>query len=533
MGIPGSGSLKETANAKLVRIDRAICAKSFYQFVVRAWEKVFNEKFLPGRHIEQICNLLQALTEGAFNNLLINIPPGHGKSRLVAVLWPAWRMGPLNDRKDWLCASLAQKLSIRDNNACRDVIKSDWYQARWAIEFSTTQDAKTQWQLVGGGKRDTTSKGANTTGLRAHVRVLDDLHNLTDSPSEVESGVHWYNVNWSSRDNFGSEASQEVIIMQCQGPNDVTHHLMRTEPEEWVRLCLPCEYDPAHHCTTPWGGDWRTTKGELLWPEAYDKNFVERKKRKLGPRAWAAQYQQQPFPEGGREFEPDWLGHKFPRLVISKVERWIISVDCSFKDGPAVDSVSIQLIAKIGAFYYIVDELSDTMSWNTLKRRFHDFHQKWTTLGLPILTTLIEEAANGHALISEFQKKLPGVIPFKTKGESKVSRARATTGIWEAAQVLLPEWGAKLIDDNGRTVATLQPAWKVNYERQFLSFPDPSEHDDSVDSTTQAILYLENEKNAPKGLPQIGLAGRSATQTKSKPRKIIRVQTDELRRLVR
>jgi hypothetical protein len=42
------------------------------------------------RTYDAICAHLQAITQGQIQNLIINVPPGHAKSLLTAVFWPAW-----------------------------------------------------------------------------------------------------------------------------------------------------------------------------------------------------------------------------------------------------------------------------------------------------------------------------------------------------------------------------------------------------------------------------------------------------------
>jgi predicted phage terminase large subunit-like protein len=496
------------ADADLRQAVRELCRSSFYRFIKISWRALFpRRKFIDGHHIQFVCDILQALTEGKFHRAIINIPPRHMKSTIVCILWVAWRFGPRDERIEFLFATLGQKLSQRDSRKCRDLLKSEWFHLLWPdVKFRPDQDQKIDWELEDGGKRDTTSKGSQVTGSGGDVIGVDDLHDLKDSIHALAEAVDWYTGTLSSRENFGEMPPQEVMIMQRVGVGDVAGHVLATEtiwqpgcddPYAWVHVSLPCEYDPAHHCITPIGGDWRKDNGEFLWPEVYGATgvrgptWIPTKKRRLGPKRWAAQYQQQPVPEGGKEFEAEWLSNRFPRLPVQLIERWILSVDCAFKDGPAVDNVSIQLLGKVGAWYYVVDEISETMSWMKTKETFAERFYYWTGLGIPIMTCLIEEAANGHALIDEFKKILPGVIPFKTKGDSKVTRARGTTGIWHAGQVWLPAPDAVLVTADNRVIA-LSTSWVSAYVRQFLKFPDPREHDDSVDATTQAILFLEH-----------------------------------------
>ena len=65
--------------------------RRLYEFVVQA-RRVLEPgaRFVDGTHVHAICEHLQAVTEGRIRNLIINVPPGHAKSLLTAVFWPAW-----------------------------------------------------------------------------------------------------------------------------------------------------------------------------------------------------------------------------------------------------------------------------------------------------------------------------------------------------------------------------------------------------------------------------------------------------------
>src|ERR1039458_2289652 len=65
--------------------------RQFYEFVRQAWRVLEQETpFVDGMHVHAICEHLQAVSEGRIRNLIINVPPGHGKSLLIDVFWPAW-----------------------------------------------------------------------------------------------------------------------------------------------------------------------------------------------------------------------------------------------------------------------------------------------------------------------------------------------------------------------------------------------------------------------------------------------------------
>src|SRR5438874_11325672 len=73
------------------KIDAHRAARSLREFVQQAWPVVEPAtNFVPGWHIDAICEHLEAVSRGQIQRLLICIPPRHMKSLLVSALWPCW-----------------------------------------------------------------------------------------------------------------------------------------------------------------------------------------------------------------------------------------------------------------------------------------------------------------------------------------------------------------------------------------------------------------------------------------------------------
>ena len=146
--------------------ERRHAASSLYEFVRQSWHVVEpGVPFIGGWHIEQICEHLEACSEGSLRKLLINIPPRHSKSTIVSVMWPMWEW--LTDpAQKFLCASYSGNLSIRDNLKARRLIQSPWYQDRWGHMFKLAgdQNAKQRYENDKTGYRLATSVGGTATG---------------------------------------------------------------------------------------------------------------------------------------------------------------------------------------------------------------------------------------------------------------------------------------------------------------------------------------------------------------------------------
>src|SRR5262249_48659701 len=100
---------------------RRTARQSFHDFVRQAWAHVEAAPFIGGWHVGALCEHLQAVTAGQILKLVINIPPGMGKSLITCVFWPAWEW--LNNPSvRWFFASYDIRLSTRDSVRCRTLI---------------------------------------------------------------------------------------------------------------------------------------------------------------------------------------------------------------------------------------------------------------------------------------------------------------------------------------------------------------------------------------------------------------------------
>ncbi|MEN6603778.1 MAG: hypothetical protein ABFD86_15315 [Bryobacteraceae bacterium] len=175
-------SLEECA-AELRKRRSDSARKSFRAFVEQAWHVLEpGTEFVPGIHVDAICEHLQAVIEGRIKDIVINNPPGHAKSLLTCVFWPAWAWIDHPELR-WLFSSYRADLAIRDSVKCRTLIESDWYQKRWGKKFSLQEDQneKRRFQNDKTGYRAITSVGTGT-GERGDIVCLphDALISTTD-----------------------------------------------------------------------------------------------------------------------------------------------------------------------------------------------------------------------------------------------------------------------------------------------------------------------------------------------------------------
>ena len=134
----------------------------------------------------------------------------------------------------------------------------------------------------------------------------------------------------------------------------------------------------------------------------------------------------------------------------------------------------IQVWARVGADCYLLDQQRGQWSFRETVEALRALAAAWRPAAV-----LVEDAANGPAVIDTLSDEVPGLVPVTPRG-SKESRAHATTGLWAAGNVHLPpvrrSWVGDLIDE-------------------LLHFPHAA-HDDQIDAATQALRYLTQRDGA-------------------------------------
>ncbi len=186
-------------------------------FVRHSWSDGLGiaSPFVPGWHIDAICEHLQAVTLGELRRLVICVPPGSTKSSITSICWPAWEW-TRDPKRRHLTASYDQRLATRFSVASRTLMTTAWFTSRWGGRFSfrTDENLKTEYANNWGGRRLAIS---TTTGTGEHgdVIIIDDPHNASEilSDSHREACIEWHDGTMSTR-FIDAQKGAEVIIAQ-------------------------------------------------------------------------------------------------------------------------------------------------------------------------------------------------------------------------------------------------------------------------------------------------------------------------------
>jgi predicted phage terminase large subunit-like protein len=491
-------------------LDRADCEDSLYTFLVNGWRYIDPAPFAHGWPIEAVAEHLQAVVDGDIQRLIINIPPRCAKSSLTSVAFPAftWAQRRVSDTSgpgvQFLHASYAQSLSLRDSTKCRRLIESPWYQNLWGDRFQlmADQNTKTRFDNDQGGSRLSTSVGSSLTGEGGNIIVVDDPNAAQEAFSEatIASTIEWWDGALSTRLN-NAKTGAFVVIQQRLGEEDLTGHILSKDHGEWTHLCLPMRYEPerSFHTVIGWK-DPRVEAGELLWPERFGEREVSSLEREMGPYKSAGQLQQRPEPKGGgvikREWWQLWEGETFPSL-----DYVIASLDTAYTTKTENDFSALTVWATFsgGDQKALATRVigRDTETISMIKRTYTEEHPKlmmlWAwqeRLELHDLVTkvsesmkkfkvdklLIENKASGISVAQEI-RRLYGHEDFAVqlidpKSQDKLSRLYSVQHLFAEGLIYAPD-----------------RSWADQVITQVSTFPK-AKHDDLVDTVSMALRHL-------------------------------------------
>lgn len=427
---------------------------------------------------EEICNeldrFLQDVIDGKSPRLMLTMPPRHGKSEIASRRFPAYALGRYPDISI-ISTSYASDLASRINRDVQRIMDDDVY-AR--IFPDTKLNGKNSsgmsgayirnsdiFEVVGhNGVYRSSGVGGGITGMGADIAIIDDPFKdrmSADSPTIRQNIWEWYTSTLYTRLAPGGGV---IIINTRWHTDDLAGRLLEEdasgEGDHWRVVNFPAiaEADEPHR-----------KQGEALHPERYPLEQLLKIKAAIGTRDWEALYQQHPTPEGGTIFHEEWLKYWLPKDLLN-FDQMVLSWDMTFKEGDASDFVVGQAWGRRGGDFYLVDQMRGRWGFTDTMEQFKRLAEKY-----PQATRkLVEDKANGPAVIDSLKHHISGIIPVEPDG-SKVARAHAVTALFESGNVYIPD-------------PSLFP-WVREYITELTQFPSVA-HDDQVDATTQALRHF-------------------------------------------
>lgn len=446
-----------------------------------------------GWALDAICEHLEAVSSGEIIRLLMNVPPGMMKSYLTSVLWPSYEWGPLDmPEMQYLASSYSEPIATRDSRRMRNLIQSRWFQERWPLGL--TRAGETSFENNRGGWRESLAF-TSLTGNRGDRVLIDDPHSVdkAESVAERKKTIRTWRESVPLRVN-DAVVSAIVVIMQRLHQGDVSGDVLADLDTDYVHLCLPMEFELTRRCTTRIGfTDPRQEEGELLFPERFPRHAVDRDKKILGSFATAGQMQQRPAPREGAIVKHAWFENRFKERGKNPI-RVIQSWDCASKPAERNDPSACLTIAEFKDHYEFWHYAVRRVEFPDLVRFCKD---RYAAEEDPTVNSvLIEDKDAGQQLIQQIKRdtKMP-VIAINPGTLDKLTRLDAESTTMESGNCWLPE----------------NEAWVDPYLEELCNTPGAT-HDESADTTSQALKWLKEKKAMMKGAGLVSVGGKESAR---------------------
>jgi len=431
----------------------------FMKFVGEMWPG-----FIHGRHHKVMARKFEDIANGKIKRLIINMPPRHTKSEFASFLLPAWFLGKFPGKKIIQTSNTAE-LAVGFGRKVRNLVSSEQYHKIFPnVNLRSDSKAAGRWATNQNGEYFAIGVGGTVTGKGADLLIIDDPHSEQEAalaagdPGVFDRVYEWYTSGPRQRLQPGGAI---VVVMTRWSKRDLTGRIVQSSidregNDEWEIIDFPAIMP----------------SGNPLWPQFWSIEELEALRSELPASKWNAQYQQSPTSEEGaiikREWWQIWEKEDAPRC-----EYIIQSWDTAFTKNERSD---YSACTTWGVFYMnenendahiiLLDAFKRRMEFPELKKVAFDTYKEWEPDAF-----VVEAKASGAPLIYELRAMGIPVQEFTpSRGNDKMVRINSISDLFASGKVWAPgtRWADEVIEE-------------------MAAFPN-SDHDDLVDSTTQALI---------------------------------------------
>ena len=422
--------------------------------------------FKEGPHHRKLAKIFKDVADGVKKRVIINIAPRMGKSEFSSYLFPAWFLGQYPDKKI-IMATHTAGLSEDFGRRVRNLLDDEDYQKIFPkTVVADDQKAAGKWSTSAGGQYYAVGVGGALAGRGADLFVIDDPHSEQDikanSRATFDNAWSWFQTGPLQRLMPNGAI---LVIMTRWSLVDLTGRLLNyqmknPDADKWEIVELPAILP----------------SGKSLWPEQWPIEQLEQKKAAMDSRYWNAQYMQQPTLDSAafikRTHWRVWEPEDPPRCEFI-IQSWDTAHEAkTTADYTACTTWGIWYNEEEGdrPSIILLDAFKSRMEFPELKEVALKQYTEWQPDAF-----LVEKKAAGAPLIQELRRMGIPVDEFTpSRGNDKIARVNAVSDLFASGIVWAPDrrWAKEVIEE-------------------IVAFP-VGEHDDYVDTMTQALLRFRN-----------------------------------------
>ena len=443
----------------------ALLSKNFYLFAVAAFKSLYKENFEVMDFHKDIFIALQKVYNGEIQRLIINMPPQHGKSEILALFQAYVLFNNPKARNILICST--SSLHRSKNVIVKNYIRSELFEKYTDIQIDKKEDSKAEWATVQGGKQfSTTVKGQaigfsvgrrGFSGGTGGVMVLDDPNKPSDILFELQRNAviqNWKNTFSTRSANLGTPV---VVIQQRLHEEDFSGYcLSGKEGNRWSLLKIPVyAKDGSENTIYPRIIDYRTARVTEM----------------RDPFEFAGLYLQEPSnPKGNIIKKEDF---EYGRMEDIKGLDKYMFIDGAYTENITNDPTGIIVVAfdPKKRRLYIIDA----------KKKYFEFprllaYTKKLSAYYNCQLVLAEPKAVGKSLVQMLRDSGTSAVEIKSRWAEKDKLVKA-----KESRVKIEGGHVYLIEGNGY--------WHPEFLHEVTSFPT-AKHDDFVDCLCYAIEYF-------------------------------------------
>lgn len=436
-------------------------------------------------YIEYICGKLQEIIDGKQKHLILELPPQHGKSMCVTETFASYYLMKYPENQV-MVTSYGEDMYTRFARKERQHF-TDWANRLFGLTIG--KNSSNDFTVAGHrGEAYFTSIQGGGTGRPADLLIIDDpIKDAKEAQSPTVRENIWQ--EWTSTFSTRLSANASIIVIMTRwSTDDLAGRLLDKMDFDWEEIKFPAiAYDLPSGQTDAIGRH----NGEALNPEKHPIKQLLTQKSNLGTQKFNAMYQQAPTVQEGNIIKREWIKFYVPdretmvrlhltekevKILPRHLQQTIQAWDATFKSKENDDYVAGQTWSRRDAEVFLRPgwchkRLSFTQTLDAIKYQ--------STIYPESTSKLVEDKANGPAILDTLKKKIPGIMPVSPGADSKEARFASVSPYFEAGQVYIPH-----------------PKWKPESEElieEWCGFPNMP-HDDQVDSATYAIKYLMRNK---------------------------------------
>lgn len=353
-------------------------------------------------HYIQICRALTKVFKGEIKRLIINIPPGHGKSEIM-INFIAWTLAHCPESQ-YLYISYSKALATKHTSAIRHIIELPEYQQIFGFTISQISSAKDNFKTTENGSVKAFGTSGSIMGQDAGLPymdhfsgciALDDPHNPEEVMSDVIRGKDIDNYLRSIKTRLRSPEIPIIYIAQRTHPQDLAGMMLdKWDGDEWDTLILPA-LDNSENA---------------LCPAIINADQLKAM-RQLAPAVFYLLYQQSAEEAGKILFKKEYfpLLSTEPEIVYSFITGDTAETPDTANDASVFTHLGLYKIKYEGVDLqlYGLHVLNCHKDWyepKDLKREFMNFYARCMQHKKPPSSIWIEKKSTGTVLLSQLNE---------------------------------------------------------------------------------------------------------------------------------